>query len=122
MGATEMPWSDKDQHLPNVEISKRRADQELYHIGLRCIDIDKRVIVLETKLEHTQRDMHGIKEQIKHVLDRVTSTDKTLVGHVVQEEKDRFKLLLGVFSAASGAVGTLLVLLIQNGVIHIGGP
>jgi len=94
------------------------GDMRLLHHDIATLD--KRVAVLETRIDSTEHAVSKIEVQMKELNvalresgDRITDALRHLStqfgSHVVQEDKDRIKLLSWVITTFLAVAGSMLV-------------
>ena len=78
--------------------------EQITDIDKRIHFIDKRVSILETQVIQNKTTLAGVSELVTKIYDKLSD-------HMIQEEKDRARLLGGILITALAAVGSLAYLI-----------
>ena len=80
---------------------------QITDIDGRMHDIDKRVSILETQVIQNKITLAGVSTLVTKIYDKLSD-------HMIQEEKDRVRLLGGIVIAALAASGSLAYLIFEH--------
>ena len=84
------------------------------------MEVDERLLRLELRVDHVEAEISGLSGEIKdgrqviNILhDKIGDIKDILTEHVVQENRDRIKLFVGISGALVAGIGVLALFIIQ---------
>lgn len=84
------------------------------------MEVDERLLRLELRVDHVEAEISGLRgeekegRQVINVLhDKIGDIKDILTEHVLQENRDRIKLFVGISGALVAGIGVLVLFIIQ---------
>lgn len=84
------------------------------------MEVDERLLRLELRVDHVEAEISGLRGEVKdgrqviNILhDKIGDIKDILTEHVVQENRDRIKLFVGISGALVAGIGVLVLFIIQ---------
>lgn len=84
------------------------------------MEVDERLLRLELRVDHVEAESSGLRGEVKEgrqviniLHDKLGDIKDILTEHVVQENRDRIKLFVGISGASVAGIGVLVLFIIQ---------
>lgn len=84
------------------------------------MEVDERLLRLELRVDHVEAEISGLSGEVKEgrqviniLHDKIGDIKDILTEHVVQENRDRIKLFVGISGALVAGIGVLVLFIIQ---------
>lgn len=84
------------------------------------MEVDERLLRLELRVDHVEAEISGLSGEVKEgrqviniLHDKIGDIKDILTEHVVQENRDRIKLFVGISGALVTGIGVLVLFIIQ---------
>lgn len=85
------------------------------------MEVDERLLRLELRVDHVEAEISGLSGEVKEgrqviniLHDKIGDIKDILTEHVVQENRDRIKLFVGISGALVTGIGVLVLFIIQR--------